>query len=383
MSIVKNKTAFSGYARTYKIEIVDKTDVIVQLKASKISIKELFKDLLVELKGFKYQIRLCILLSKVKNNKETEYSPVYLNSLTKTVIGNKLKLDLSFQEMIYRLENLISHGSGWIVEEIISQYLNLSSYLPLKGSTYIKLPKELNHPMKGLINIKNNDNKRFLWCHVRHLNLNGVKLERKTKKDKESVKDLNYNSAGFPVSKKDCGKIEICVNVFCYENKMVHPVYFSNQPFNDCLDLLLIFNDFTSHYVYIKDFNRLMFNKTRHKGKKYFCKSCLQCFSSENVLNKHKKDCLMINGRENLKLEKGFIEFKNFNRQIPVPFKIYADLECLLKSCDMSVDNDCYSYTRKYQDHIPCSFAYKLVCVDNKFVKDVALYSFKIYQVYF
>ena len=83
-------------------------------------------------------------------------------------------------------------------------------------------------------------------------------------------------------------------------------------------------------------------------------------------MNKHKKDCLLINNGQNAKLEKGFIEFKNFNRKIPVPFKIYADFECLLKSCDVGVDNDCFSYTKKYQDHIPCSFAYKLVCVDDK-----------------
>ena len=54
LGIVKNKTAFSDYAQSYKIEIVAKRDVIVQLKASKISIVELFKDLLIELKGFKY-----------------------------------------------------------------------------------------------------------------------------------------------------------------------------------------------------------------------------------------------------------------------------------------------------------------------------------------
>ena len=89
----------------------------------------------------------------------------------------------------------------------------------------------------------------------------------------------------------------------------------SNQCFNDCLDVLLISNDFTNHYVYFKDFSRLMFNKTRPKGKKYFYN--------------HKKDCLLINGGQNIKLEKRFIEFKNFNRQIPVPFKIYADIECL------------------------------------------------------
>ena len=77
--------------------------------------------------------------------------------------------------------------------------------------------------MKGLINVKNHDNKCFLWCHVRHLNLNGVKLGRTTKKDKEIVKDLNYSGVDFPVSEKDYGKIEVMnkinVNEFCYETK--------------------------------------------------------------------------------------------------------------------------------------------------------------------
>ena len=261
LNIVKNKTAFSGYAQSYKIEIMDKKDMVVQLKASKTSIENLSKDILVELKGFKYQITLCVLLSKVKNSEYTEYRPVYFNSLTKTVIGNKYFIDQCFQEIIFRLENLISQGSGWIVKEIVSQYLNLSSYLPLSGSTYVKLTKKLSHPMKGLINIQNTENKSFLWCHVRHLNLKGVKLSRIIKKDREISKSLNYSSVDFPVSKKDYDKIEVMskinINVFCYEDKIIYPVYLSDQSFDDCLDLLLISN----HYVYIKDFKRLMFNK--------------------------------------------------------------------------------------------------------------------------
>ena len=104
LSIVKNKTAFSGYAQSYEIEIVDKRDIVIQLKASEIVIKELFKDLLIEFKGFKYQIALAVLISKIKTNGEIEYSPVYFNSLTKTVINNNYKLDHAFQEIIYKLE---------------------------------------------------------------------------------------------------------------------------------------------------------------------------------------------------------------------------------------------------------------------------------------
>ena len=74
-----------------------------------------------------------------------------------------------------------------------------------------------------------------------------------------------------------------------------------------------------------------MFHKTKNKKKKCFCKSCLRCFSSENALTKHKKDCLSINGAQSIKLEKRRIEFKKFFKQIPAPFKIYADFECNLE----------------------------------------------------
>ena len=125
---------------------------------------------------------------------------------------------------------------------------------------------------------------------------------------------------------------KIGINVFCYESKTTYPVYLSDQ--NDSMDLLLISNGFVSHYVYIKDFNRFMFNKTKYKGKKYFCKNCLQCFSSENVLLEHKEDCLVINGKQNVKLEEGVISFKNYFRQIAGPFKVYADFEYILKNVD-------------------------------------------------
>ena len=73
---------------------------------------------------------------------------------------------------------------------------------------------------------------------------------------------------------------------------------------------------------------------------------------------------------QSVKVEEGIIEFKNYFKQLPVPFKIYADFECNLK--------DVKSYesfwTKKYQDHILCSFAYKVVCIDNRFSKPIVVY---------
>ena len=86
------------------------------------------------------------------------------------------------------------------------------------------------------------------------------------------------------------------------------------------------------HYVYIKDFERFMFHKTKNKNKQYFCKSCLQCFSSKNVLTEHKEVCLDINDAHSVRLEEWATGFKNCFKQIPVPFKVYIDFECNLES---------------------------------------------------
>ena len=100
------------------------------------------------------------------------------------------------------------------------------------GSTYIELPDKLKNPMEGLINIKNNDNKCFLWCHIRNLNPLKIHRERITKVDKKMIYDLDYECITFPVSKKDYCRIEtqknICINIFCYENNLTYPVYLSD-----------------------------------------------------------------------------------------------------------------------------------------------------------
>ena len=107
--------------------------------------------------------------------------------------------------------------------------------------------------------------------------------------------------------------------MFHYENNLTYPVYVSDQKFKNCKDLLLISNKNKSHYVYIKDCNRFTCNKTKHENKKYFCKCCLQCFSNEKVLIEHKENCLLINGKQSVKLKSGLTSFKNYFKQLPVP----------------------------------------------------------------
>ena len=146
--------------------------------------KFLNEHLLNETKGFKYQITLKVMLKKHKPSREIEFRPVYFNSTTKTVINHKFSLKNAFQEILHRIDNWINEGSGCIVEFIESQYINVSTYRSLSGSSYIKLPAELRSSKKGLTNIKNNDQKCFLWCHVRHINPVKIHPERVTQEDK-------------------------------------------------------------------------------------------------------------------------------------------------------------------------------------------------------
>ena len=129
LNIYEMSKTFGWYARSYKVEIVDSKDPLAQQEASKSSIKDWFKELLVEMKGFKYQSETV----KSVNNSES-FAKKYricsclFNSTTKTVINFNDDVDKSFQEVLYRTDNWINKGSGWINE---AEYVNISVYSPL------------------------------------------------------------------------------------------------------------------------------------------------------------------------------------------------------------------------------------------------------------
>ena len=162
-------------------------------------------------------------------------------------------------------------------------------------------------------------------------------------------------------------KNNICINVFSQQNGIVFLIYICNKRFKDSIDLLLLIDDDKSHYVYLKDF---IFRKMRNNNKKQFCKNSLQCFTSENILIKHRQDCLSINSVKSVGGEQGKIDFQNYFKQIAVPIKIYAYFGCNLENTEVYED----SYTKKYHDHAPYSFVYKVICIDDKFSKPIVVY---------
>ena len=99
--------------------------------------------------------------------------------------------------------------------------------------------------------------------------------------------------------------------------------------------------------------------------------SCLQNFTTKEILNNHREQCLLINETQAVKYEPGIIKFKNFVKQKSIPLKIYADTECLSKRINVSEGK----YTKLYQKHIPNSIGAKLVCIHDKFTLPTKIFT--------
>ena len=380
--ITQIQQALHGFTKSFDIELRDNKDPLVQLQESRKAIEYLFNNQLKKTKGFKYVETLQVKFIKFSNDQKTEKNG-FFNSKADLILNNtniRSSLQISKQHILNTISQWVSEGSGWTVQSIESHHLNIANYSPLRGSSYIELPPEINRS-KGLINIKNKDNECFRWCHIRHLNPQIKNPQRITKTDKNFIKQLDYSNIEFPVTVKQINKIEkqnnIRINLFGYEEKQKFPIYISQEKFQDHMELLLINKDKKNHYVLIKNFNKFMFDQTKHNCKKHFCMYCLQCFSREDVLTEHIKNCLSINGKQAIKMpEKGqHVSFRNYHKQIPAPFVIYADFEAIAEKVHGCQPNNEKSYTEAYQKHIDCGYGYKLVChYNNEFSKPVQVF---------
>ena len=382
--IKQTDKALKGFAKSYEINIRNNRDPLVQMQNTRKGVERQLTTLLNEMKGLKYVETLKVTFEKISADVIVEKS-AYFNSTSQTII-NQMEineaLQMSKQNILNKIAQWISEGSGWTVQSVDNHYLNIAKYEPMKGSSYIQLPNELRNSKKGLINMKNEDNECFRWCHIRHINPQDKYPQRIKKIDKQYVEKLDYSGVEFPVGIKHYNKIEkqnsININVFGYENKQPYPIYVSKEKYEDHMELLLITEEENKHYVLIKDFNRFMYNQTKHEHRKHFCMWCLQCFSSERVLSNHKDICIQVNGEQAIKMpnkDNNILKFNNFHKQQPVPFVIYADFEAITEKIHGCQQDGNKSYTEAYQRHTDCGYGYKVVCCyDDKYTKPIQLY---------
>ena len=235
-------------------------------------------------------------------------------------------------------------GSGWRLYSIIKLELHTTRYTPLRGETWIPLPKELADK-KATINMNNKDNKCFLWCVLRALNPCEKDSQRIDKKLKEKENTLNMEGIECPVSLKDIDKFEkqnptISITVFGYKGKSVYPLRNSDNTVREHkISLMLIEKDGVQHYCLVNKLSRLLSSQiSNHNGKNIFCDRCLNSFWCEQSLNKHLEYC---SNHKAVKIEMpkkdDILKFKNYYKGEKAPIIFYADIESLIKSlqtCD-------------------------------------------------
>ena len=184
--ISRKQYAFKRYAETYNVEAMDSKSLDDSLFLAKRSTDDFFRELLEEKRGFKYILSIRITFTKWNNATNAyDFDTIYRNSDLITVTNKRFNLATAYQTLKHRVEFYSNEGSGWIIDKIEDIWINISNYEPLSGSSYIPLAPELDHPMKGLIKIKNKDNNCFKWCRIRFHNPTNSHPEKINKQDKK------------------------------------------------------------------------------------------------------------------------------------------------------------------------------------------------------
>ena len=290
--------------------------------------------------------------------------------------GLKLILDGTDENDIYdeMMEEILeeidktrdAEGSGWRFEKVEKLVLHTTRWDPINAGSYIELPPALKNK-KAIINMKNQDDKCFMWSVLRALNPKDNHPERidNDLKSKEDI--LNMEGIRYPVDFRGIDRFEsqnpeISITVLGYnKNERVNTLKVSK--YTGCkhdIVLLLIKDGKKSHYCLVKNTSALLASQiNNHKGTSNICLNCINGFKTEKSLNKHKEYCYN-NECVNIVMEppNTFLNFKNFRYSERAPFVIYADFESFIKPMDSCDPDPNKSYTKKYQKHKPSGFSY-------------------------
>ena len=336
----EGNSALRNFARVYTVDGIEGVDARTFLDR----VRENITRVLRNNRGTKVKLIFKCEMERPSTLGETVIKPANFSSEIHINLDGTDEVDIYITMVERILENMAvfqSLGSGWRIYNIIKLELHTVSYTPLRGETWIAFPKELANK-NAIINMRNKDNKCFLWCVLRALNPKDNHPERIDKKLKEKENTLNMNGIEYPVSLKDIDKFEkqnptISITVFSYNEKnKVFPLRVSKDAYTREVNILLMLIEKVGvkHYTWVKNISRLLSSQvSNHREKHHFCLRCLNPFWCHKSLEKHLEYC---RNYEAVKIEmpkKGkndILKFKNYCNSEKVPFIIYADTESLI-----------------------------------------------------
>jgi hypothetical protein len=289
-------------------------------------------------------------------------------------------LNEGFQKMAQSLESYLRDSSGWLVRKVIHLKIHTVVYAPLGGSSYMTLPASFRRS-SGILNIRNKDQKCFTWCILASLYPSETQPERVSHYEHREH-ELHMTGIPYPVSIGHLDKFEslnssLSINVFALDGIDIVPLKItSHRGRLHHVNLLLLQNEKTSHYCLIHDLNKFLSRTKSHANKHFFCCYCLTGYTRSDLLQDHIPYC-SIHGAQRVKLpepEDNILKFQEFDRQLRVPFVIYADFETLNKKIHSCAPDPSRSSTTHDTLLEPCSFAYKIVCIDPQYTTPTVLY---------
>ena len=386
--VTETATALSGFARQFRIKTEGNFDESEFLQFVKPDVLRLMRE------NRQTRVRLILncemtRIDLTNGNVLTAYPYFHSQTIENLEGTNESEIFDSMIETIEeRFQNFTNQGSNWVLERVISLDVQITQFIPLRGRSYIPLPKVLANK-KAIINMKNDDNECFKWCVTRALFPVNKNPERIDKNLRENSKRINWNGLKFPIDLKQIAHFEnlnqnISINVFGFDGIVYTLRLFKGEEYSrrgsrseaperqHQINLLLIADDVKKHYCLIKDMSRLLSSQiTKHNGSIHICFRCLNAFQTNEKLEIHKEIC-QSNEFIEMPEEETFIEFENHIRSQKMPFAIYADFESLVEPISGCQPNPEKCFTNQFQKHKPCGFCYHIKCsFDEKLSKTV------------
>ena len=354
LTVEKGKTALNGFTRQFIIRGDDSLSPQEFFRKA----RGLLVGLLKQNPQTKTRFVLNLRMMKLEGEEEIFDEPFFHSQQHINLGGVEIDLIIEMEkELMEKMENFNRRGSNWNFEKVIRLEIHFFSWKPLGGSRWIPLPPALANK-KAVINMKNEEDEEcFKWCLGRakfpvdsHPELISLEL-------REQVKSFDWTGCNFPM-KLDRIKFfetrnpDVSINVYGWDGS-VKPLRISDEKKEFHVDLLLIVENFKSHFCLIKNFSRLVSSQMRFKNRRhrFFCKRCLNSFISDESLKSHKEICRKFKEAE-IFTPGGECSFSNRQKMMHIPVVGYADFESIFKPTG---EKD------QTHEHIPCGFGIHLV----------------------
>ncbi|KAJ1526545.1 hypothetical protein ONE63_008132 [Megalurothrips usitatus] len=382
------RSGVNGEARIHLLHVTHEDDLQLSLIRNRdFIVKRLQKDM-AELRRIKWYMSAYVRI-QANENVEPENSVRYARcapQISLSVPGLNEQVEQAITGVVKSFDDLTDEGSKILFERVDKIQLHVAKYSPLKGSSYREVPKWLKKSSKGLVNIKNNDNKCFLYSCLAGLRLPAVHAER-VSHYKNRMRELNLKGLSFPVkvdkiSIFEKNNIDVSVSVFGLEDeeRVIVPLRVAPAVRNRHVNLLLLRGDDEDdaddyHYVLIKDLSRFLSHLTKRKRRLFWCENCLTPRAFKKLHDEHRERCIK-HGAQAICMPTGkncILKFTDYDKQLKHDYAIYCDLESILVPHTTVLPDPARSSTTTLNSHVACGFAYVIVGPDGNMEQEPVL----------